>query len=485
METYLLKSIKFKKLKGLKEVSIDLGEHLTAIMGVNGCGKSTVIHALACVYMPNSQICPEEHRFPEFFIPNTDARWEGSEFTVIHTKNPEAKEPKDLTKIYSKKHDRWAPPYKTRPVRSVYYLGISTCTPEIEKIKQSSRISYSSRNLDDDLSKKIIQEAAYVLNINYNCLLDNWYKCQHFTGVSLTNGLTYSSLSMGTGEQRTIKILSTVLKAPRHSLILIDELDLLLHVSSLTRLIEVLDKISKKNYLQIVFTSHSLEILKHKDIIKIQYLHNEEDRTLVFNEVTPDLICTLAGNQPKQCVIYVEDNFAKSIVQKILIDLKKRRYVDIKTFGAAGNAYTLAAAIPKLQISKKILFLLDGDVDTTPQDKQSQIDKRIIGTDPDSKKLKETALSLINQFNLPKGETPEAFIKDLILKYANKDGEAFLILKEVKAVQNSHDWINCLRKQFGDDHYNFMSEIINDLSCSEEWKDYISPIVKWIKVNVN
>ena len=56
--------------------------------------------------------------------------------------------------------------------------------------------------------------------------MDNLFQRKHLTGVQLRSGLKYSSLSMGTGEQRTIKILDCVLKAEPYSLILIDEIDL-------------------------------------------------------------------------------------------------------------------------------------------------------------------------------------------------------------------------------------------------------------------
>ena len=45
--------IEIEKLKGLKDVEIDLSEKsLVAIMGSIGEGKSTILHALACVYDP-------------------------------------------------------------------------------------------------------------------------------------------------------------------------------------------------------------------------------------------------------------------------------------------------------------------------------------------------------------------------------------------------------------------------------------------------
>ena len=49
-------------------------------MGVNGSGKTTVIHALACAYQPDGN--GKNHKYPELFVPNTDSRWNGSEFIV-------------------------------------------------------------------------------------------------------------------------------------------------------------------------------------------------------------------------------------------------------------------------------------------------------------------------------------------------------------------------------------------------------------------
>lgn len=82
MEKTTLKTVYFKKLKGLHDVKIEFTKPLTAIMGVNGAGKTTVIHALACIYRPDGN--GENHKFPEYFVPNTDALWQGSEFHVVN-----------------------------------------------------------------------------------------------------------------------------------------------------------------------------------------------------------------------------------------------------------------------------------------------------------------------------------------------------------------------------------------------------------------
>lgn len=82
MNKITLKEIRFKKLKGLSNVTIKFSKPLTAIMGVNGSGKTTVIHALACLYNPDGN--GENHIFPEFFTPNTDASWSGSELEAVN-----------------------------------------------------------------------------------------------------------------------------------------------------------------------------------------------------------------------------------------------------------------------------------------------------------------------------------------------------------------------------------------------------------------
>jgi ABC-type hemin transport system ATPase subunit len=58
-------SIKVTKLKNLIDLEIDFsGSPVTAILGPNGNGKSTVLHALACAYQPMEM--GENHKFSNF-----------------------------------------------------------------------------------------------------------------------------------------------------------------------------------------------------------------------------------------------------------------------------------------------------------------------------------------------------------------------------------------------------------------------------------
>ncbi len=97
-------------------------------------------------------------------------------------------------------------------------------------------------------------------------------------GVHTKDNMRYSSLSMGAGEQRVLKILKTVYAANAYSVILIDEIDLLLHVLALKRLIKKLSDIAIKKNLQIIFTTHSMEVRKFQDIVDIRYLDPLEEK---------------------------------------------------------------------------------------------------------------------------------------------------------------------------------------------------------------
>ena len=65
---------------------------------------------------------------------------------------------------------------------------------------------------------------------------------------------------MGTGEQKMLYIIHEVLKAPKGSLILIEELDLALHEFAIRSLISFLTQQAAKQKLQIIFTTHWLGI---------------------------------------------------------------------------------------------------------------------------------------------------------------------------------------------------------------------------------
>ena len=159
-------SVHFHSLKGLKDIKINLRENgLTGIFGVNGSGKSTIIHAIASIYKGLG----ENYIMSQFFTPTTHGKWQGSSFTVeySHINPPNQKNPQIFYRLYKKDRQRWIPEYRKRIEREVRYIGINTCVPEIETETQFSIIHFNIKSQDDPNSSKLLDKLGFVMNKKY------------------------------------------------------------------------------------------------------------------------------------------------------------------------------------------------------------------------------------------------------------------------------------------------------------------------------
>jgi AAA15 family ATPase/GTPase len=469
-----LSEIKIIKLKGINNLVLKFDKNLVALMGVNGSGKSTILHALACTYSPYQK--GESYQFSYFFTPNPDATWKDSCFTVI---NHDVNEGKDIFKTYEKRGNRWAR-YSTRPVRDVFYMGVSSCIPEIEIEKKISFINYVSSSEKDKLAEKIIEDAAYILNKDYEELMSHTTGKKKYIGVQTKKGIVYSALSMGAGEQRVIKLLQTVYNAHQYSLILIDEIDLLLHVDAFKKLIIRLSEIATDRNIQIIFTTHSLEINELNKYTDIRYIEHQDSKILVYDTIKPDLLYELSGERIHPYSIYVEDKFAAAIVREVAKDLNMQRHINIITFGSIENAFTVAAGkvLGKENINN-ILIVTDGDELVTIEDKTKRLNAILTGTESDHEEKVNKALSMITQFDLPVGMKPEKFVHSMLIRM-DKDDECIVCARNITSVKESHDWIGKIEIQMGigDLIYDHIMNIVSENEC---WWKYVNNIREWLK----
>lgn len=487
MNKITLTSIDIKKLKGLKNLSISFDKPLTAIMGVNGSGKSTIIHALACCFSPEST-WGEDWKFSYFFTPNPNASWKNSYFTLSF----DIKENNGLKKeerIYHKDLDRWAPRYANRPIRDTIYLGIDSCLPEIEILSSTSRITYSTNSLHDKISNKVIADASKILNKDYFELTSNKTSKRSLIGVKTRSGLAYSSLSMGSGEQRVFKILKAIHTAPAYSMILIDEIDLLLHPSALFKLISKLYEKAIDRHLQIIFTTHSLLMNNLKDMVDIRFLEDAPQKTLVYDYMSSDALYMMTEVITRPIKIYVEDNLSCSIIKLISINLNLKRKIEIKKFGSIENAFTLSAGmILRQEDTQNSLIVLDGDRYQTTDEKIKQIKKVLSGTEMDIEEKRNAALEMIIQYNLPLPQSsPEFNIYSMLcqLPTSTEENEIIKAARRIHAVNDSHDWIDKITKQIDDSSDIVTYEVLKLVSTSPHWNSYIEPIITWLTERSN
>ena len=270
------------RLKGLKDVKLDFRDGaLTAIMGTNCSGKTTVLHALACAYRPLKSGDPD-YQFPRFFRPNSDARWKDSNFTIRHSARLGADELPNQTQVYTKS-DRWSPKYERRPQRYTRLVGIGECVPDIETLNLQSMIYYQKDVNDGAVATLVREVAGQVLNRDYQTLYKVTYKCSKKPSYGVTTeAITYSGLSMSSGEQRVFRILEAVFQAPKYGLILVDEIDLFLHQDALKRLVQKLNTHCVEKQKQLIFTTHFPPMAEMYGEINIYTLNRTSTKTAVW-----------------------------------------------------------------------------------------------------------------------------------------------------------------------------------------------------------
>lgn len=482
-----LHSIHFGLLKNLKNLELDLEPcNVTGIFGVNGSGKSTIIHALLCIFKPKSNDSNKmDYRFNQFFIPTTHSRYNGSNFSVTHSFREASKEFNKIQRQYSK-DNRWKPRYDDRPDRDVYFLGISTCVPEVETLNTASIIKFQTTIKSDPVSNLIRQKAGYILNRDYSEYSSHSYKERNRNFIGVTNDqINYSSLNMGAGEQRTFKILEVVFQAEKNSLIIIDEIDLTLHTNALKKLILTLIERAKEKELQIIFTSHREEITKIPDI-NIRHIYQSFNKTFCFNKTTPDCIERLNGERISTLEVFVEDNLAQTIVYKVIEELNIRRHCTVRIFGAIGNCFSLATSfVLREDDTENILILLDGDKYTNDEERLTQIKKHFSGTERVIEEKRNIALKCIKQFILKPDLNPEQYISKSINEL-NDNSEIVKFSNEIKAVNDKHEYINNILEKLGySDRSQGLNKIVDKFCLTNGWMNYTSEIRRWLEDRIS
>lgn len=482
-----LHKINYGELKNLRNFTLDLEpNNVTGIFGVNGCGKSSIIYSVLSLFKPTDRDPNRfNHKFSQYFTHTNHSKYVGSNFEIIHSFRQEQVESNNIPRRYEKA-DRWKPRYENRPERDVYFIGINTSVPEIEIEKSESIIRFQTVNLNDAISNEIKANAEIVLNRKYSEYNSHPYPARNKTYFGVRhNNVSYSSLAMGAGEQRVFKILNTVFRADRHSLIIIDEIDLTLHTEALNRLITILINRANARNLQIIFTSHREELTKRTDI-NIRHIHQTPQGTICFNHTNPDCISRLTGQQITTLEIFVEDDLSELIAHKVIEELNIRRHCSIRRFGAIDNGFSLAIGLYlKGENLENILIVLDGDRYKLQMEKMAQMEKYFSGNVPQAVTNRTNALSCVRQFTIQTEETPEQFINRNI-REINDNSEIVNAASQIHAVADKHDCINQVIQLLGyHDKTIGLTRVVEKLSQAPIWNNYTEELRTWLENRIN
>lgn len=474
-----LKSLSITGLRRLKDFNISFEDKdVTGIFGVNGCGKTTLLYTLLCLY--NQKNSAFQFNFGEFFKKCSSNEFDDTEINAevsfrigidIHDTN--------VTYKKSAGSDRWTPKTSRRPERKVYFLGISSSVPSIENEKGTT-VNYTFDG-DNNLGNGILVLARRILGIQYTQISRTRRNNKDYYHAIVQDGVNYFSISMGAGEQRVLRLLEVIEKVENYSLVIIDEIDLTLHNAALMRLVDYLVEKGRNQRIQFIFSSHCEALTKRRDI-NVRYLLQTPVKTLCFNESNPECIERMTGKIVRPIEIYVEDILAKTIVAHISKELGISKRVIIKQFGSCTNAFVASSGMHMLGKSlEHKLFVLDGDTYRTEEERKNQLKKYYSGTEPDKEQKLNEVIRHISQLDLPDGVQPEKYINHILTKnIEDQNTEIVSLAKSIIEPDDSHKYLDDIIDGLGDEDNVGLYKIIEELAKHPEWNSYTESVRNWL-----
>lgn len=413
----LLKKIKVKHFRKLKNLDFELSENLTVICGKNGTSKSTVLGLIAQIcsfdknYKDGKEINfktllgkPFKSSFKDHFRFSSKFDLPGTMEVEYELYDAYFKQDKNdlLLKLYDSE-DR----EKSRPVvrknlvshknenssrnvtHPVIYLSLRRLTPIAERPRYSL-VEQSEENVDNFTYISSIRTEFERLN---NRLLgkQNGNNLSLTTGTidsAVVHGMDYDHESVSVGEDNTGQILLALYSfkclkeqySDYHGgILLIDELDAGLFPAAQKEIIKILEKFSKELNLQVIFTTHSPIIIQ--DIYeKSQYNKNKYKTIFItdtfgdvqimndysWDKINADLnIETIAideQNSIPKINIYFEDNEAYEFFNVLVRELKVKKVINPMrnvTLGCKNYLNLIKEKVP--EFSRCSIIVFDGD----------------------------------------------------------------------------------------------------------------------------
>lgn len=191
------------------------------------------------------------------------------------------------------------------------------------------------------------------------------------------NGMLINQLNMSTGENLLLTILYSIELRLNKSVygdepvfILLDEIELAFHSSALRRLVYFLEKLSDQNNFVVLFSTHSIELIRNISPQNIFYLQRHADESLELINPCYPIYATRnleSSNYGYDYIILVEDNLSKQIVDKILLQKQLLSNKRVLVIAVGGWMQVLRFAYDAIHSNlmiktTKILIILDRDI---------------------------------------------------------------------------------------------------------------------------
>jgi energy-coupling factor transporter ATP-binding protein EcfA2 len=298
-----LSKVVLKRVRGFIDQYVDFEFPVTALVGPNGGGKTTILGAAACAYksVRPRLFFAKSGRFDDSM---TDWR---IEYELIDRDLNARDVLRRTAAFHSQKWSRDALD------REVVFFGVSRTVPANERPELqkciSNRFTVDASHVLE-IGQPIIEAVGRILGKDISGYtqvhVDQSGRISMLTGT-VPSGPSYSEFHFGAGESSVIRMVMAIESLGDNSLILIEEIENGLHPVATIRIVEYLIEVASRKSAQAIFTTHSNDALKP---LPFQGIWASIQSQVFQGKLDIAALRAIAGQIEARLAIFCEDEFA-------------------------------------------------------------------------------------------------------------------------------------------------------------------------------
>lgn len=461
--------MRVSNVKSIKDITFNfpLEKGLYAITGENASGKSTLVACASCVFfrMPMNEYFgkPSGIASIEFSLGEATRKWE---YCDGKWQGSTSQKRMSLSGFYegSVIFGNRFKDTNLNALRSLDNIRVEDVVEADDFVR--SNLGFILHD-DPEYYKKLYSIKEHIKR--------NLRLIGHPYFYQADDGRFISQARMSTGENLLITILHSLnlrrynrmkFDDGRPFIVFLDEIELALHASSLRRLLLFLKQISDELNAAIFFSTHSLELIRDIKAQNIYYLDRQLDGSIMITNPCYPAYATRNlysdDGYGNDAVIFVEDDLAKCIIERVLMEKDLLKNIRIKILPTGGWTNTLVMAHDVISSElllrgTRVIVVLDKDIEFQVPDFMKK-HKQCKYIEPDY--LPINSLEKYLKHNLVEKVDPNLFrkldnyvfqgrpLKSILTKYsteneieADSDGKTLygIIINELRSIKKDRD----------------------------------------------